>query len=265
MRYLAAMDESASDGRFSSGGFVAPQSIWDEYLRPAWTERVLAGRPELPYLHMVDARDHEWRNTHGISRFEMGRRLDEAARVIQSTGPLALIGATLSEAQLEAEMGDAKLVMPTKQPGVYQMEADYLGFLNFVYVTLIWIDKFAPEAECVDFVVERKQDVSRCFHDFFKDIGPNLEAIGLAGGAKLVGHLTEGGKDDAALQAVDFALWHKQRHFSGRARPEEGARWRAIIDSRLGYWHEIEDGSIADLGRSARDNTVPDPRKRRSR
>ena len=43
MRYLAAMDESVSDGRFSSGGFVAPQCIWDDYLRPAWTERVLAG------------------------------------------------------------------------------------------------------------------------------------------------------------------------------------------------------------------------------
>lgn len=260
-RFIAAMDESARDGRFFSGGFVAPEEIWRDHFVPAWDERVLAGPPRIPYLHMTDARDSAWRDAHGLTALAMERRVNEAARVIASTGPLALIGVGLDREHLRSVLGSTKFVMPTRQPGVYPMEPDYIGFLHFAHVVLIWVDKFQPDASRVDFLVERKQDVSRRFGDFCKDLGRNFEELEMPTVSRLVGELRQGEKTDLALQAADFALWHGQRLSAGNRNRDDIARWRQVTDARLGMWHDIDDESISDLAAESKLNTVPDPRK----
>lgn len=261
-RYLAAMDESGSGRDFVSGGFVAPVDVWDEHFSPAWDERVLAGPPRIPFLHMVDARDRDWCKEHGLSGWDMERRIDEAAAVIRSTGPLALISSTLNADHLRKQLGGTQLVMPTKQPGVYGMEPDYIGFLNFAHVTLIWVSQYQPDADRVDFVVERKQDISRRFKDFYKDLKAHLEELDLPEVARLVGELRDGAKEEPPLQAADFALWHMQRIGAGRAERADHRRFGKIRDGRLGYWHRVEDESVSELAAESVHNTVEDPRKR---
>lgn len=57
--FVAGADESADQGRvntkhFFYGGFSAPVDEWDGSFLRAWEDRVLAGPPRIPYLHMTD-------------------------------------------------------------------------------------------------------------------------------------------------------------------------------------------------------------------
>lgn len=87
--FQAAGDESDGEkqrGAFVYGGYVARTLEWIESFAPAWEERVLNANPSIPYLHMVDMRSPKWRAKHGITYDQAERRIDEASRVLGSSG-----------------------------------------------------------------------------------------------------------------------------------------------------------------------------------
>jgi hypothetical protein len=51
--YLATFDETENDaGDFLIGGWIGPERYSKNCFEPAWDERVLAGPPRIPHLHM---------------------------------------------------------------------------------------------------------------------------------------------------------------------------------------------------------------------
>jgi hypothetical protein len=88
--YVAYSDEAAiagSEGEFLVAGYVAAENEWP-WLERAWQDRVLDGPPTIPYLHMVEIRGRPWRDEHGLSYYQGEQRVDEAIRVLYSTGSL---------------------------------------------------------------------------------------------------------------------------------------------------------------------------------
>src|ERR1700686_3067758 len=70
--FVAYSDESGSGdarGQFLVGGYVASEQDWP-YVAGAWQERVLDGPPRIPYLHMRECRNADWRQEVGVSYTE---------------------------------------------------------------------------------------------------------------------------------------------------------------------------------------------------
>lgn len=200
---------------FMSGGFVAKDSDWNDWFAPAWQERVLDGPPTIPFMHVTDARDSVWQERHDVRAWDMEKRVEAAGQVIGSTGGLTLITSSLDATHFSSLFNETGVVMPTKQPGRYKFEPDYLCFLTFAHVALGWLDRNHDDVERVDFIVERKQDITRRFQHFYKDVASNFGELGLPEIGRIVGSLSEGDKTDLRLQAADFACWHLQRIASG--------------------------------------------------
>ena len=87
--FIAASDETSGGNAFSVyhySGWVMSEADWSQYFTPAWNERVLAGPPEIPYLHVTDMRSKAWRGKWGITETMADERMDEAALVIAQMG-----------------------------------------------------------------------------------------------------------------------------------------------------------------------------------
>jgi hypothetical protein len=100
--FVAFSDESEVDqphGEFFLGGYVAKEDEWP-WVRRAWQERVLDGPPKIPYLHMREIRDEQWRNKYHISFNDAEERVSEAARIMDSFGNMAVIASTIKRSDL---------------------------------------------------------------------------------------------------------------------------------------------------------------------
>src|SRR5437899_3049383 len=86
--------------RFLVGGYVAPETDWP-YFAGEWDERVLAGPPRIPYLHMREITSPAWRSDHGISREQAEARVDVGVDVIGSAGSLSVLTSSLSRTDLK--------------------------------------------------------------------------------------------------------------------------------------------------------------------
>lgn len=208
--FLAAADETEASGTWLHAGFVAPVSDWIDWFAPAWEERVLQGPPPIPHLHMVDIRSEAWRSDHGISLSAAERRVDEATRIINSLGTLFLVSSTVDAKHFRDRMRSKKIIRPTTQPAVYRFDPDYMSYLGFTFGVLHYVHSTHPEAEKVDFMFERKQDVTRRLEDFHSTLPAALQNLGEGHLGRLLGDLIPGGKDRVPLQAADLACWHIQ-------------------------------------------------------
>jgi hypothetical protein len=101
--FVAFSDETEvaqADGEFFFGGYVAREDEWP-WVSRAWQERVLDGPPSIPYLHMREIRNEDWRATHGISLHDAESRVSEAARIMQSFGNIAVVASSIRRSQLK--------------------------------------------------------------------------------------------------------------------------------------------------------------------
>ena len=111
----------------------------------------------------------------------------------------------------------ARIVRKGPQLGAYRFEPDYLAFLGFADAVIHYVANEHPDAERVDFVVERKTLVTHHLEEFVDDLSEVLERAGRPrNAAGLIGQPMPGDKTRVPLQAADLALWHLQRCHSGQ-------------------------------------------------
>lgn len=210
--FLSASDENAGKDQrsdFFFGGWLAPENDWSAFLAPAWQEQVLDGPPKIPYLHMTEIRSPAWREKNGLSRLDANDRIDAAIKIIDAMACLHPIGIDVHAGDFRDELKEQKIVVASG--AAKDFEPDYLCFLGYAYVVLKYVEKFYPDADKVDFVVERNGDITKHIQEFHSHFAANLEFIGEPGLVKLVGELIPAGKDRIPLQAADVLCWHTGR------------------------------------------------------
>jgi hypothetical protein len=215
--FLSASDENARrtrQGHFFLGGWVASEEDWSRFFTPAWQERVLDGPPPIPYLHMTEMRSQRWRSEYGLSKLQADDRIDEALAVIDTMPSLYPIGIYIDGGYFREELKETKIVVSSGGAKIF--EPDYICFLGYAYTLLRYLEAVHPEAERIDFLVERNGDVTKHIQEFHSHFAHDLEAIGKGSLVKLVGELIPSGKERAPLQAADVLCWH-----TGRAREPE--------------------------------------------
>lgn len=247
--FLAASDESSgateTSGAFVAGGFVAPESTWDNVLSPAWRERVLEGPPSIPFLHMTDVRKPRWRDKYQIQEWEADARVEEAVRVIRSTGRLHPVTSQVDSAAFARTL--ARIDIQGVTGNEERFERDYICFLLFAMHVLNNVVLTYPDTTRVDFVAEHSSSSKeRMLRKLFADLPGELVRIGLGRAAPVVGHLRFRGKDDIPLQAADLVCWHERRLLAyGRNGLDSATRRRyARISRMIGFRHRWSDEAL---------------------
>lgn len=263
--FLVAGDETEpgdQTGPFMFGGYVAPVLDWTDHFAPAWQERVLNGNPVLPYFHMTEMNSEDGRHRLGIGWRDAQNRITEAVNVIRSMGSLHAIRNTMDGAHVRSSFKKHSLIKSGKQPGVFAIEPDYFGYMGFAVAALNYVYTFHPEAEKVDFLIERKEKVTnRIITEFHQGLGDNLEEIGSGHLKRLIGEAIPGGKDRVPLQAADMFLWHLLRFESGTATRDDLKRLHEMHHGRLMTETGMPLAEVTGMSERAKENTVPSPFK----
>ena len=152
--FVGYSDESRvadKHGDFLVGGYVAPETVWPHFTH-AWQERVLDMPPKIPYLHMREIRNPNWKRRFKLTNLLAEARVDEAIKVIVSTGNLFGFTPVVCRADFETTIQEecrrSEIAVST---GID--EPDYICFLAYARLTVEWIYQNYPGAQRVDFVV----------------------------------------------------------------------------------------------------------------
>lgn len=252
--FISGSDETFgknSRADFTHGGWVGPEEDWAELFAPAWEQRVLAGPPRIPFLHMTDLRDPDWRMVHGITDSDAGRRIDAAVDVISEVKSLFPVSVTVSGADFRDVVASCVASNPAFRSA--HLEAlletpDYLGLMGYMLFVLALMKDKNPGAERVDFLVERKQRLTHWFqksHDDLPGAAREMEREDLV---PLIGTLVPQEKPQISLpvQAADLLCWYRQRKDGGALQGRDVERFRKL-GSRVGIWHVVPKEQLADL------------------
>jgi hypothetical protein len=244
--FLAGSDESAGKDQrdpFFFGGFVGPKDDWSRFFVPAWKERVLDGPPAIPYLHMTDIRSPQWRAKYGLSRLQADDRVDEAFNLLDTMPTFYPVGICVNAGHLRDKFASSKVVAATGAPRPF--EPDYLCFLGYAFVVLSYVRANHPEAKRVDFVIERKQHVTRYVREFHSQLALCLQALREPSLSSLVGELLPGGKEVVPLQAADVLCWHSARQ-EGTMDAADRRRYSKLAH-RFGCRIEITNAELSRI------------------
>jgi hypothetical protein len=250
--FVAYSDESGvADplGEFLVAGYVAEEREWP-WVVTAWQDRVLNGPPLLPFLHMREIRDEEWRDKHGISFNDSENRISEAVRVLYSMGAMSAIASVIKRVDLQ-EVIHSKFKRKRDIP-VGLDEPDYFCFLAYASFVLAEVYKRHPDVKKINFMVSKKNGVTEHYRDFadtmkryFDQYQPELSA--------LVGDLIPVSMEEfLPLQAADVLCWHLQRYYAEKGRYRDRAienRGWYLLKERDGYQHTWERSEIQDVAK----------------
>jgi len=250
--FVSASDES--DGghhrsTFWHGGWVAPESDWFSYFSPAWQERVLDAKPAIPFLHMTDIRDPQWCTEHGVSWLQAQDKLDEAVRLIDSMGSLYPITTNMSGGVFLDARGKKKVMENVAGDKGARFLVDHFSFNTYVYTVLKYIHARHPEAEKVDFIVERKEGVFEKLKQFYGTFEDSLKMVGAPELVKYLGKITSAGKDRVPVQAADMLCWRASRADLGVLKDRDLMR-AAVLFNRKGKVIPLPDEIHYDLARA---------------
>lgn len=248
--FLSSSDENSGKdhrGLFLYGGLVAPVTDWWEIFTPLWQERVLDGPPKICFLHMVDIRSEAWRTKHGLSREEGERRVDEAFSVIKDVPSLCPITSRMNGGKFRDSFPNKLLIASGARK---HFAPDYLAFIGYAFTALAYISENYPQAEKVDFLVERKDGVTDNVNEFFDDMQVFLKELGSPHLSELVGGLIPGGKERLPLQVADVLCWHAYRRETNALDAIDARRYE-VFAHRGGERHEWPDAAITQLKQAA--------------
>ncbi len=96
--------ETGSLSHFLVSGYIAEEKNTWSLLAGAWQERVLDGPPKIPYLHMTQIRNKEWRAKQGnlISIPDAESRIEAAVDLLSKCGGLLVATSEIKRADLKA-------------------------------------------------------------------------------------------------------------------------------------------------------------------
>jgi hypothetical protein len=213
--FVSASDESAGKHErdtFVFAGWLGPEKDWADFFVPAWDERVLSGPPRIPYIHMTELRSKRWREEYGLSVKDVDDRLDAACVLLDQMATLHPIRIVIDAGEFRDEFDQTRVISTTqKQFASTKFEPDYVCFLAYAWAVLRYLAEYHPEAEKVDFIVERKHTVTNYIQDFHVQLSQALQALGSPELARLVGELMPGDKERVSLRAADVLCWHCAR------------------------------------------------------
>jgi hypothetical protein len=250
--FVSASDES--DGghhrsTFWHGGWIAPETDWSTYFASAWQERVLDAEPKIPFLHITDIRDPDWRKEHGMTWDQAQDRMDEAALVINHMGSLYPITTNTNAGAFLDAHGKKKFMESVSGKKAARYLVDHFSFNAYVLTVLHYINLNHPESEKVDFVVERKEGVFEKLKQFYDTFESGLKHIGRPELAKYLGELIPAGKERVPVQAADILCWHASRHDLGLLKGRDAMR-ATVMFNRKGKIIPLTDELHAKLARA---------------
>jgi hypothetical protein len=245
--FVSASDETLGGGIFHHAGWLAPESDWSGIFAPAWQELVLDGPPSIPYLHMTEIRSREWRQIHNLSDADAESRVDAACRVMGGMKSLCALCSQASGDTFVRLFRSHKIL--TKKGARKQYEPDHLCFLGYVYLVLNWVNVKHPDAEKVDFIVEKKKCVFEQIDEFYEGLAEMFEELGAPELIPLMGKLIPGGKERAPLQAADVLCWHTQRAELGSLTGADAARFESIAH-RPGIIQRWTDKELEEMAKN---------------
>jgi hypothetical protein len=260
--YICAADESSDENprdRFYYGGFGGPEDVWVKDFVPAWRERVLESKPNIEYLHFSETSRDDWRRENKITGWQVDQKLDEAARVIRSTGGLVPVTVSLAYNHYDKHVRRKFRPKPEqKQPYAAVLEADYVCFIGFAIIQLDFLVSQYDDVERVDFWVEKNRPITRLIPVFHDRLCEALEAAKRPDLVPLVGHYREVDKGEIHPQAADILIGHTRRHIKGTRDISESRRhWEMTegnaqtgrgMRGRYGFHHKLEEGWLEGLG-----------------
>ena len=247
--FVCGLDESSGKDRrdrFFMGGFVAPEADWVSAVTPAWQARVLDGPPQIPYIHMTDIRSSRWREEHGLTESDADMRVDAAIDVIDRVPALFPIGMSVDAGVVRDSLSGMRVVHP--RGGSAPLDPDYVCFMGYSYLALLYVAKTYPDAEKVDFIIERNGRITKFIQAFHSGLAKSLAALGLPEASKLVGDLIPAGKERVPLQAADVLCWHTAR--SRETMDELDNKRYGRLAQRLGMKMGLDADQIKELALS---------------
>ena len=118
--------------------------------------------------------------------------------------------------------------------GAYRrFEPDYLGFFGYVVGVLGRIKHFHPDAQRVDFVIERNGEIRKRIQEFYVTIPASLVSLGDPSLASLMGEIIPAGKDRIPLHAADLLCWYTRRAHLNSLEPRD-LQLYSVIAKRKG-------------------------------
>jgi hypothetical protein len=233
--FLAASDESDGGNhrsQFWHGGWVGPETDWYNCYVPAWQERVLEAKPDIPYLHMTDIRDPEWLSKHGVSWHEAQDKMDEAAILLDQMGSLYPVTMDANAGAFLDAHGKKKVIQNAGDKKPSRFLIDHFSFNAYVFAVLSYVHHMHPEAEKVDFMVERKDGVWEKLKQFYEGFGDGLDYIKMPELKKYMGEFIPVGKDRAPVQMADMLCWHVSRADLGLLKGRDVLRANTIFNRK---------------------------------
>jgi hypothetical protein len=248
--YWAYSDEAGVGdprGEFLVAGYIAEESEWPHIIN-AWRGRVLDGPPVIPYLHVTEIRSTAWREKQSVSWLDAERRIDEAMRVLYSSGALFAVTSVMRRADLQELFH--KRYAKRKHIPTHVAEPDYLCYLSYVAVVLNRAYNFYPDAEIVNFVVSEKQDVTQGLRQVFDATRLYLNEFEPAI-APLLGQMIPASMEkELPLQMADALCWHLQRYHSGKFNRTEESRMWMLLKERNGQEDKWSREGLEESARS---------------
>jgi hypothetical protein len=249
--FVSFSDESSGKSErdtFMFAGWIGPEEDWARFFTPAWDERVLAGPPRIPYLHMTEIRSPKWRQENGLTETDAERRIDEACVLLDQLANLQPIRMVMNGGDFRDAFDETMVrSIKRKQFAASKFEPDYSCFLGYAWAALKYLAEYHPESEKLDFVVERKNKVTNYIQEFHSQLPQALAALGSPELARLVGELVPAGKDRLPLHAADLLCWHCARREKLKTMSHRDKLRYKTIAYRKGVRIEFSKDLIAQL------------------
>jgi hypothetical protein len=231
------------EGTFFYCGFLAPEQDWANIFVPLWDARVLKGPPRITEFHATELKNKYGCQKYGIDLGEADFRIGEAFGVISAIPSLAPVCCELNGGHLR-KIFERKVKFSTG--AMRPFEPDYLAFYGFVFGVLGRLKHFHPEAEKVDFVVERKNGITNRLQEFHAKMPRVLRELGLPDLADLLGEVIPGGKDRFPLHAADLICWYTRRSHENNLEMKDMQRY-SVIGKRKGVRIDLSDDELEKL------------------
>ena len=208
--------------------------------------------PCIDCFHMTEIRSPTWQAQHGLTEEQAQARIDAAVQVVAQS-PIRVARAKFDGGHFRQVFARARMAKPGSQFGTYRLEPDYVGFMGFARGVLEHFHDNHPDAERVDFVVERKTTVTHYLPNYLDELVKWATTEKRYSLLELIGEVRAGDKSRVPLQAADLAMWHIRRHEAREAKSVDVRRLAKMFNERQMTLNEVSNAELSSIAERARD------------